>query len=198
MRRFALLGLCTLALSGCAFKEWNRIPFIAHADPHAPSGEAENMRRARGDVVAVEPLSPAPGNIWPGPLPPTPSLNDLVKQESQGQLPQLQLLPGQPSGPSLPAPQGSLAPPPPVQPVLPEIPPVPEVARPPGAEPQPAPPAGGVLQTPQGPAVTSGGTSSFKSVTMPNGVTGIVVPNGNGTSTIIMSNGQVQTVPTPK
>ncbi len=194
IRRLALSGLGALALSGCAFHAWDRPPFFAGPDPYAPGGDTENIRRARGQAIAVQPLSPAAGNIWPGPIQPTPSLADLVKQENQGQLPQVQPLPGQPPAPALPAPQSSPAPPPTVSVLPPELPPVPQVATPSQSAPTP-PAAGGVVQTPRGPAVTSGGTGAFSTVTMPNGQTGIVVPNGNGTSTVIMSNGQVQTIP---
>lgn len=196
MRRLALLGLCSLSLTGCAYHAWDRIPFVAGADPYAPPGESENIRRARGQQIAPEALSPATGNMWPGPIQPTPSLADLVKQESGGRLPNLQPLPGQPQAPLMPPRQGNLAAGPPVlAPVQPYIPPVPNVATPSTPGPAPVPPTGGVVQTPEGPAVTSGGTGAFSTVTMPNGQTGIVVPNGNGTSTVIMSNGQVQTIP---
>ncbi len=195
MRRLALLGLCSLSLTGCAFQAWHKPPFFAGADPYAPLGQAENMRRALGQPIAVQPLTPAAGNMWPGPLPPTPTLADMVKQENNGQLPRVAPLPGQPQAPLMPPPQGNLTPPSAVAPVQPYIPPIPNVARPSGPAPAPPPAAGSVVQTPQGPAVTSGGTGAFKSVTLPNGLTGIVVPNGNGTSTIIMSNGQVQTIP---
>lgn len=192
MRRLALLGLCTLTLTGCAFKEWDRVPFVSGTDPYAPPGDTENMRLSRGQSVDVVPLKPDRGNVWPGPLQPTPTLADLVKQEGQGQLPSLQALPGQPSAPLPPAPLGGIAAPPPLHPVQPNVPPLP------GAGATPAAPHVGVVQTPQGPAVTSGGTGAFSTVTLPNGMTGIVVPNGNGTSTIILGNGQVQTIPTPK
>jgi hypothetical protein len=46
--------------------------------------------------------------------------------------------------------------------------------------------------------VLSGGGGGYQTLTLPNGQTGIVVPNGNGTSTVIYSNGTVQTIPTPK
>jgi hypothetical protein len=196
MRRLFLLGLCGFALSGCAFQEWDRMPFFSGNDPYAPQGQSENMRRSRGQTVAIEPLAQQSGNIWPGPLPPVRTLEDFVKQEQSGRLP-AQTLPGQPAAPPVPPPQSGGAIPPTVQPVVPQIPPVPNVGAPPTP---PAPPAtgSGVVQTPEGPAVTSGGTGAFKTVTMPNGLTGIVVPNGNGTSTIILSNGQVQTVPDHK
>jgi hypothetical protein len=34
--------------------------------------------------------------------------------------------------------------------------------------------------------------------TSPNGVTGVAVPNGNGTTTLIAPDGTTQTVPTPR
>lgn len=199
MRRSALLALCAVSLTGCGFHFWDRPPFYTGSDPYAPSGETENMRRARGQPIAVETLSPAPGNMWPGPIPRMPSMADLVKQESQGQLPPMQQLQGQPPSPTLPPENPPLVTSPPtVQPVEPTIPPVPEAAAPPAPETPSGRTTGQVVQTPQGQGVTTGGTNAFKTLTMPNGQTGIVVPNGNGTSTIIMSNGQVQTVPTPK
>ncbi|MEO8715207.1 MAG: hypothetical protein ABI369_09365 [Acetobacteraceae bacterium] len=194
MRRFALLGLCALTLSGCAFHEWDRLPYVAGTDPYAPGGDTENMRRALGQPIVVAPLKPDSGNVWPGPLPPTPTLADLQRQESQGQLSPLQSLPGQPEAPGLPAQRGGLGPLGPLHPVVPNVPPLPGV----GASPGVAPRTGGVVQTPQGPGVTSGGTGAFSTLTLPNGMTGIVVPNGNGTSTVILGNGQVQTIPAPK
>ena len=197
MRRPLLLALCAVSLTGCGYNFWDRPPFYTGSDPYAPSGETENMRRARGQPIAVQTLSPTSGNMWPGPIPKPPSMADLVRQESQGQLPPMQRLEGQPPSPTLP-PLNRAAPPPTVQPVQPYIPSVPEAAAPPAPEAPSGPSTGQVVQTPGGPSVTTGGTSAFKTLTMPNGQTGIVVPNGNGTSTVIMSNGQVQTVPTPK
>ena len=197
MWRSALLALCAVSLTGCGYHFWDRPPFDTGSDPYAPSGETENMRRARGQPVAVQTLSPASGNMWPGPIQKTPSMADLVKQESQGQLPPMQQLPGQPPSPTLP-PENRAVPSTPVQPVEPNIPPVPQAGAPPAPEASSGPNTGQVVQTPGGPSVTTGGTGAFKTLTMPNGQTGILVPNGNGTSTIIMSNGQVQTVPTPK
>ena len=204
MRRHAILALGFLslsqtALSGCAFHAWDRVPFFTGPDPYLPAGNSENLRRAQGLSAAPAPLAPEAGNVWPGPLPPQPTLADLVKQESEGKLQNLPQLPGQqPPAPPVPTPQGSLAQPPAVQPAQPQVPPVPGVATPSNPITPALPPGGGVVNTPEGPAVTSGGTGAFKSVTMPNGVTGIVVPNGNGTNTIILSNGTVQTVPTPR
>ena len=47
-------------------------------------------------------------------------------------------------------------------------------------------------------AVPGGGTGAYRTVTLPDGTTGIIVPNGNGTSTIIRPDGSVETVATPK
>ncbi|MGA9869360.1 MAG: hypothetical protein WBQ75_23240 [Acetobacteraceae bacterium] len=194
MWRLALLGLCTLTLSGCAFNAWDRVPFVAGTDPYAPGGDTENMRRALGQQITVAPLVPDTGNLWPTAIKQTPTLADLQRQESQGQLAPLQTLPGQPESPAIPAPRGGLGAPPPLHPVVPNVPPLPGVGVAPSGPVQP----GGVVQTPQGPGVTTGGTGAFRSVTLPNGMTGIVVPNGNGTSTVILGNGQVQTIPAPK
>ncbi|WP_342626982.1 hypothetical protein AAC691_11465 [Nguyenibacter vanlangensis] len=35
------------------------------ANPNAPHGAAENLRRVRGETVAAAPIVPEPGNIWP-------------------------------------------------------------------------------------------------------------------------------------
>lgn len=60
-------------------------------------------------------------------------------------------------------------------------------------------PPGGAVQLPSGVGVDTGGTSGYRQLTLPNGQPGaIIVPNGNGTSTVIGPDGSVQTVPTPK
>jgi hypothetical protein len=55
-----------------------------------------------------------------------------------------------------------------------------------------------VYQTQKGPAVTNGGTSGYQTLTTPGGGSAIVIPNGNGTSTVIHSDGTIETVPTPR
>ena len=74
---------------------------------------------------------------------------------------------------------------------------------PPAATGQPAAPApspsGQVYQTNRGPACLDRGTTNYQTLTTPGSPgQSIVVPNGNGTSTIIHPNGTVETVPTPK
>ncbi len=187
MWRFALLGLC-LSLSGCGFYAWHEVPFVAGQDPNAPVGASENLRRAQGIEVNVEPLTAEPGNVWPGPIQAEPTLESLEKEGTQ--------LPNEAAPPALPPVQGSSTPPGNVQPP-PPVSPIPPVT-PPAAPAAPSASRAPTYQTPQGPAVPTGGTGAYQTVIMPNGTTAIVVPNGNGTSTIINSNGTVETVPTPK
>ena len=51
------------------------------------------------------------------------------------------------------------------------------------------------LFTPRGTAVITGQSSGVQSAIMPGGGTGVVMNNGNGTSTITGANGLVTTVP---
>jgi hypothetical protein len=180
MRRPALLGLLCLALSGCG-----HLPFVAGPDPYRPAGESETMQRVEGAAPAVPALRPSPGNVWPGPVRAEPTLETLEQEQLT--------LPNQPAPPTLPA-EGSSTPPGPALPPLPEIPPVPPVA---SAPPAPAAPPSAAFPVQGGMAVPTGGTNAYRTVTLPNGGTGIVVPNGNGTSTVIRSDGSVETIPTP-
>jgi len=213
MRRFTTLGL-VLMLAGCSYQTWWNPPFTTGNQPNAPTGNAENLLRARGDTVNEPPLTPQPGDIWPGPLPPTPTLQELEQQGNLEPGPE-QAVPGSPLGrgvvppgespgqaPPSPPPQvshGSSTPP---GSNLPRLPPLPNTqpASPPGAPAAPPPaqnPTGQVVQTPSGPGVTTGGTQGYQTMTLPGGGTAIVVPNGNGTSTVIRSDGSIQTIPTP-
>jgi len=211
MRRFATLGL-VLVLGGCGYHTWWNPPFTTGNLPNAPKGDSENMMRAQGTPVTVAPLTPQPGDVWPGPLQPTPTLQDL-EQEGNLQPGVEQPVPGSPltrgteapsqgmALPSLPpevtpgssTPPGSnqpgLAPLPPQQPIKPQPP---QVA-------MPGPPAPGqVVPLQQGQGVTTGGTSGYQTMTLPGGGSAIVVPNGNGTSTVIKSDGSIETIPSPK
>lgn len=202
MRRFTLICLCT-ALSGCGYNTWWNPPFTTGGNPNMPTTDSENMRRVTGQQVNEAPLTPQPGDIWPGPLPPEPTLQELEQQGETGQ-PE-KPVPGSPQfqgtqppyTPPPPAARGSSTPPPSSQPGLAKLPSPP----PPGpintAPPAPNP-GGQVYQTQRGPAVTNGGTSGYQTLTTPGGGSAIVIPNGNGTSTIIHSDGTLETVPTPR
>jgi hypothetical protein len=203
MRPIALTCLC-LALSGCGYSTWSDPPFTTGRNPNLPGGDGENMRRVMGERVDARPLTPEPGDVWPGPLPPSPTLQDLQQQgfQSEPQKP----VPGSPEfqsqnqAPNLPPPparRGSSTPPGSTQQGLA---PPPQQSPPPATNPTPPGrnPAGQVYQTPSGAAVTTGGTGGYQTTTTPGGGSAIIVPNGNGTSTIIHSDGRIETVPTPR
>lgn len=201
MRRTAPLFLL-LGLSGCTgFGEFLNHAFsLPGENPNIPMADSENVRRVLGDSSEVKPLQPEPGNVWPGPPAPDPTLADIESHpvtEDQRGFPPTQV-PG--ATPGLPAhrqprPLGSSTPPGSVQPGLPALPsPGPLPPRPSARV--PAPP-GGVVQTPNGPAVDTGGTNGYRQLNTPRGPGAIVVPNGNGTSTVINPDGTVQTIPTP-
>jgi hypothetical protein len=199
MRRLALLGL--LLLSGCQgtgtfLGDTFSFPGV---DPNAPVGDSETLDRVRGAAVAVPPVTPEPGNVWPPASQPIPSLYDVEKQ--QGENPNA---PPPSTTPALPAhrqpTRGSSTPPPNNEPGLQPLPEIPTVPPGPEVQPLPGPPAGRTVQTPGGPAVTGNpvGGSGVQTTILPGGGQGIMIPNGNGTSTLIGPSGSVTTVPTPK
>lgn len=206
MWRFASLGLLLL-LSGCGYNTWWNAPFTTGSNPNLPGVESETMRRVLGAQVAPAPLRPEPGDIWPGPTKPEPTLQELEQSGSLTPEPEQPVLgsplsrgtaPAQP--PSLP-PQGtagSSTPPSSNQAGVVQAPPV----RPPGKPSAPATiarePGGQIINTPTGTGVTTGGGAGYQTMTLPGGGTAIVVPNGNGTSTVIKPDGTIQTIPTPK
>ncbi|HEY4040788.1 MAG TPA: hypothetical protein VGM32_02975 [Rhodopila sp.] len=205
MRRTAFLCLA-LAVSGCGYKTWSDPPFGAGSNPNRPIGDSENLQRVQGEQPNVTGLTSEPGDIWPGPLPPAPTLQDLVS--SGGLTPQAeQPVPGSPlqrgTAPAVPSPNpstGSSTPPGNAEPGMPTpqpAPPLSSYASPPAAPPAKGP-GGQVIQTPGGPTVTTGGGPGYQTTTSPGGGQSIVVPNGNGTSTVIHSDGRIETIPTPK
>ncbi len=215
MRRFATLGL-VLLLAGCGYRTWWNPPFTTGYQPNAPTGDAENLMRAKGDHVDMPPLTPQPGDVWPGPVPPTPTLQELEQQGNMGMAPEQPVPgsplsrgatpqgqnPGQTPEPTPPSPpprmtHGSSTPPGSNQPGLAPLPQQRAVVPPRGPSIPPAPAPGQVVQTPSGTGVTTGGTQGYQTMTMPGGGSAIVVPNGNGTSTVIKSDGSIETIPTP-
>lgn len=191
MRHIVFLGLL-LTLAGCGggYSTWHDLPFTTGSNPNLPPGDSENIRRAMGEPAEVQPLTTEPGDIWPGPIKPPPTLQDLENQS------------GQPAEPLPPV--GSSTPPGSTQPGLAPLPSMAPPATPPaqstttGMPSAATPKAGQVYQTGRGPAVSTGGTANYQTITTPGDGQSIVVPNGNGTSTIIHPNGTVETVPTPK
>lgn len=210
MRRFASLAL-GLLLAGCGYRSGLNLPFTGGNQPYAPQGSSENLMRAEGRPVNVQPLTPQAGDVWPGPIPPTPTMQELEQQGNLAPGPE-QPVAGSPiSRGTAPSEGGTAAPaPPPQQPLgsssppssaqrgLAPLPPLPPIKPGPAPKIPAAPAPGQVVPTPGGPAVTTGGTQGYRTITLPGGGTAIVVPNGNGTSTIIKSDGSIETIPTPK
>jgi len=200
MRRIASLGLL-LAVAGCGQYGGQFVGnptdgmggFIADThnvvrNPNSPAGGSSNVRRVLGEDEATQPLEPEPGNIWPGPLPPQKTLEDLERN------PDALLRPGDEI--DLQHPNGSGTPPASAQPSTVQPAPAPMPAPRPASQ---SAPKSSTMQTPGGTAVLNqGSSSSVQTYTDPKGGTGLMVPNGNGTSTMIAPDGSVQTVPTPK
>jgi hypothetical protein len=210
LRRFHMRLVPSLilivGLSGCGYNTWWNAPLTGGRNPNQPVEESENMHRVLGDTFAAQTITTEPGDIWPGPLPPAPTLKDL--ETTGGLTPQTQApVPGSPlsRGVEGPAPSpnpssGSSTPPVSNQPGLATprpAPPLSSYASPPAAPPGRVP-GGQVIQTPEGSTVTTGGTQNYQTGTSPGGGQSIIVPNGNGTSTVIHSDGRIETVPTPK
>lgn len=173
MRRIWMLGVL-VALAGCeGHNTWWNPPFTPGFNPNRPYGDSINMRRVTGSATAVAPLTPEPGDIWPGPVPEMPTLQD-VERES-GLLERMSTMPQSNAPGTLPS-----------QPMAT-----------PNATPPAPNPAGRIVNSPSGPSVTSGGTAGYQTTTTPRG-SAIIVPNGNGTSTIIHPDGRIETVPTPR
>jgi hypothetical protein len=205
MRRIALLSFA-LTLSGCGYNTWWNSPFTGGTNPNQPVSDSENMQRVLGGIPSVEPMTTEPGDIWPGPVPPAPTLKDLRESGGLASQPEAPV-PGSPISrgvvPPSPSPNpsyGSSTPPGKNQPGLatPQpAPPLSSYASPPAAPPGRVP-GGQIIQTPTGPAVTTGGGPGYQTTTNPGGGQSIVVPNGNGTSTVIHADGRIETIPTPK
>ncbi|MGD0432423.1 MAG: hypothetical protein ABSA58_15175 [Acetobacteraceae bacterium] len=151
MRRIVLVSM-TMTLSGCGYSTWWNPPFSSGSNPHLPLTTSVNMERVLGSGVAVTPLTTEPGDIWPGPLAPPKTLQDL-EQESPASM--------QPVAPSRGSPLS--------RGINPLLAPVPNGT--PGSTPE----------TPNPPTDRR-----------------IIVPNGNGTSTVIYPDGRIETIPTPK
>jgi hypothetical protein len=205
MRRIASFSLA-LILSGCGYKTWWNPSFTGGYNLNLPVSDSENMRRVQGQEPSVPPLTTEPGDIWPGPLAPAPTLKDLEATGGLTSQPEAPV-PGSPLsrgvGAPYPSPNpntGSSTPSASTQPGLstPQpAPPLSSYASPPASPPTHGP-AGQVIQTPNGPIVTNGGGPGYQTTTTPGGGQSIIVPNGNGTSTVIHSDGRIETIPTPK
>ncbi len=185
--RFALLATALLlsACSGSGFWRYEEDSFtFPGANPNRPVGSAENFQRAQHKPVAEPaPLLTEAGDIWPPPSAPVPTLKDLQKQQTA----EIN------AGASTTGGATGLAP----LPALPSLPGYEISPQEPGTTAPPLVYPGSVVPTPRG-RVPINLDQGYKpeAGAGPNG--NIIVPNGNGTSTVISPTGQVTTIPTPK
>jgi hypothetical protein len=203
MRRIASLTLA-LILSGCGYETWWNPSFAGGYNPNLPVSDSENMRRVQGQEPSVPPLTTEPGDIWPGPLAPAPTLKDLEATGGLTSQPEIPV-PGSPlsrgAGVPYPSPNpygGSSTSPASAQPgfsTSQPASPLSSYASPPASTSAHGQPSQ-VIQTSNGPIVTTGGGSGYQTTTTPGGGQSIIVPNGNGTSTVIHSDGRIETIPT--
>lgn len=81
MRRAVVFSLLLLQ-TGCAGfgKLMADDATFPGANPNLPAGDAENLRRAQGAGVTERPILPQGGNMWPGPPAPLPTLGDATRE----------------------------------------------------------------------------------------------------------------------
>jgi hypothetical protein len=204
MRRIALSGL--LLLSGCTgFGHFFDDTHTFQANPNRPVGDSANMQRANGKPGVQEALLPEAGNVWPTSIPTMPTLAEIQKQMDLGggNAPQLGPVPATPGNirglSTLPGMQNEYAP---SSPGATNAPPT--GMTPPAQSNFAAPPdltmpkVGTAIQTPAGTATVTGGTANYQTLGPINGQGGgILIPNGNGTSTLVMPNGTISTIGSP-
>jgi hypothetical protein len=79
LRQYLAIGLILL-LSGCTsvqqFASNSLHPF---GNPNAPAANSETAQRAVGNKSAVTPIRPQPGDVWPGPVQPMPTLSEVQR-----------------------------------------------------------------------------------------------------------------------
>lgn len=171
--------------------------------------DSVTIARLSGKPVEIVPLQTEGGDVWPVPEAPRSTLAN--PDAAMRNIPSYR--PGEFDKPSAPAGQSQWQPtdPPRAAPLPPGLrsgassPPPPPIRQPDASANFLAPPGdtsppprradGRVIQTPGGPAVTTGGTDRIQSYTTPGGGTGTAIIDGN-TTTLIGPNGQVQSIPT--
>ena len=171
----SLLGT-SLLLSGCVgFDDFLSDTITTKSNPNRPLGDSMNMRRVQGLAAAADPVVVEPGNVWPRGVERMPTLQDLesggtVRLPDQPRMPRARGAQGSSGAQGLSDTQGAPT-------ALADTPSardaglaLPDLAQP--------PPASGRYQT----------------VNTPSG-TEVLAPNGDGTSTLMHSDGTTETVP---
>lgn len=197
MRRARSIGPAAalgLLLTGCGETSWGP-SWNMSSTPTAPN-ESFTVRRIMGQDPDVEPLRTEAGR-WAMRERPRATLAD-PEQALQG-VPTYEPMPRPEVERSLPPRAGSSYNPSAVPGVAP-IPTAPP-ARAPRVQPSPAEPRleGTVVPMPGGPGVVTGGTRGYRTYQQPGATGGgIIIPQGNGTGTVIGPDGRVITVPLPR
>jgi hypothetical protein len=192
MRRLVPLGL-VLLLPACNYVgnptdgsgTFLKNTLLPYANANRPQGDMPTMQRVTGRPIDAEPLLPEEGNVWPGPLPPAKTLGDLQREAGAP-------LGGVEPDPRTPLPRSGSSTPPmapaPIAPLPRATTPAPQPLTPPR-------PGAGVLQTPSGPAMTTTNQNGTQTFMLPNGVSGMVINNGNGTATLMGNDGSTLIAP---
>lgn len=77
MRKTLVLGLALL-LTGCTSeRQFFRESLWPFGNPNAPVATSETAQRALGQSPPVTVLQPQPGDVWPGPVQPMPTLSQV-------------------------------------------------------------------------------------------------------------------------
>jgi hypothetical protein len=176
-----MLGLLLL-LGGCqsGFLDFSDNTSTLRRNVNTPVGDSETLRRVRGlNPDSLQPITTEAGDIWPAPAGNEPTLEDMLKQPGAPEVMQFPV-PGSPAYQNL-IDSGVMNPHPPT--TVPAAPDARPARR--GTAPAATAPA-----TPTAPAATPPGL-----VGQPPG--SIIIPNGNGTSTVVRPDGTVTTVPSP-
>ncbi len=95
LRQIVCVALA-LGLSGCVSERHFARDMFPFGNPNAPLASSETAQRALGHVPDVAPITPQPGNVWPGAVQPVPTLSDEQQDMNQPL--------GQAYTPSLPSP----------------------------------------------------------------------------------------------
>lgn len=169
MRKAALLGVCVM-MSGCAGfeKVMSDTISLPGENPNAPAGSDLNMRRVQGQATKEVPILPQGGNVWPGPPDPLPTLEDVARGRA-----------GRPAGADLPA-------------TGPQLPDGQEISIGEKESIHKGVVASGLYGGPELGHTAAPATGGVKPVAAP-----IEIPNGDGTTTLVHSDGSISTIGTP-
>ncbi|WP_367159986.1 hypothetical protein ABUE34_13195 [Kozakia baliensis] len=179
MRKAALLAL-PIFLSGCSGfgKFFHDTATLPGENPNMPAGDAENLERARGHAYQALPILPEAGNIWPGAPQPLPTLRDVENSKRgiadslsdpnsyYGSMTGGSLHEGQDTGPQMPSGAAISA----------------------GEEND----AHNGVRDFSGPGISAVPDNAAKYGAHQNRANTIVIPNGDGTSTLISPDGSVK------